>query len=106
MCLNARPLAGVLKKLPCKLNQVEELLPFLTPDQRVVISDDSSGNFSTELSAWLFIFSGFLHVFMSPRGQRLCGIHLGDQKFAFRGMPFGVPRFSFICYYPINSSAY
>ena len=43
VCLNARPLAGVLKKLPCKLNQVEELLPHLTPGSRVIISDDSSG---------------------------------------------------------------
>ena len=43
VCLNARPLAGVLKKLPCKLNQVQELLPHLTPGSRVIISDDSSG---------------------------------------------------------------
>ena len=43
LCLNARPLAGVLKKLPCRLNQIEELLPHLQPDSRVIISDDSSG---------------------------------------------------------------
>ena len=30
---------------------------------------------------------------MSPFGQKLCGIHLGDEKFAFRGMPFGVPSY-------------
>ena len=23
----------------------------------------------------------------------MCGIHFGTQKFAFRGMPFGVPRY-------------
>ena len=30
-------------------------------------------------------------MFLSPEGQRLCGIHCGDEYFAFRGLPFGVP---------------
>lgn len=48
------------------------------------------------ISNSILVFSelnlGFLHVHMGPWGQRLCGIHFGDERFAFRGMPFGVPR--------------
>ena len=84
----------MLKKLPCKLNQVEELLPHLKPGSRVIISDDSSGTFiglNFLFKSFQIKYLGFLHVFMSCHGQRLCGIHLGEEKFAFRGMPFGVP---------------
>ena len=44
ICLNARPLGAVLKKLPCKLDQAEELIPHLKPGHKVAISDDSSGD--------------------------------------------------------------
>ena len=36
-------MGAVLKKLPCKLDQAEELIPYLQPGNRVAISDDSSG---------------------------------------------------------------
>ena len=43
ICFNARPLGAVLKKLPCKFDQAEELIPYLKPGCKVAISDDSSG---------------------------------------------------------------
>ena len=72
---SCRPLAGCLKNLPCKLDSVETLLPYLTTTSRCIISDDSSG---------------FLHIFLHPSSQKLCGMHLGNEKFVFTSMPFGV----------------
>ena len=75
--LNARPLGAVLKDLPCKLDGIHVLLPHLRPDSKCIISDDSSG---------------FLHVGLHPESQKLAGIHVGQEEFAFRAMPFGIPR--------------
>lgn len=85
-------MGGVLKKIPCKLDQAEELVPYLTRGCRVAISDDSSGKNLIFFSIFLiFLFQGFLHVFLSPEGQQLCGIHCGDEEFVFRALPFGIP---------------
>ena len=72
LCLNARPLAGVLKKLPCRLNQLEELLPHLRPDSRVIISDDSSGK--TQLHVCVTLNDSFFRIptcFLESRGPKV-----------------------------------
>ena len=74
--LSCRPLNATLKKLPCRLDSVENLIPYLTKTSRGVISDDSSG---------------FMHVHLHRDSRKLCGFHLGDEKYYFNSLPFGIP---------------
>lgn len=75
ICINARDLAATSKKLPCHMDSVESIIPYLNKDSRAIISDDSSG---------------FLHVFLSPESQAMVGIHCGTEEYHFQGMPFGI----------------
>lgn len=43
LCYNARPLAGIMKKLPCKLDDLGVLLPLLQKGMYGCISDDKQG---------------------------------------------------------------
>ena len=43
LCYNARPLAGVMKKLPCKLDDLGVLLPLLRQGMFGCVSDDKQG---------------------------------------------------------------
>ena len=54
---------------------MEDIIPYLDENSRAIISDDSSG---------------FMHTFLSPNSQSMTGIHLGNEKFHFQGMPFGL----------------
>ena len=44
LCYNARPLAGVMKRLPCKLDDLGVLLPLLEKGMYGCVSDDKQGN--------------------------------------------------------------
>ena len=68
LCINARALASTTKNMPCHLDQIEGLLPYLSSDSRAIISDDACG---------------FLHVFLHPMSQCLAGVHLGEEHFNF-----------------------
>ena len=43
LCYNARPLAGVMKRVPCKLDDLSVLLPLLKKGMYGCISDDKQG---------------------------------------------------------------
>ena len=45
LCYNARPLAGVMKKLPCKLDDLGVVLPLLQKGMYGCVSDDKQGKF-------------------------------------------------------------
>ena len=67
---------AILKQLPCRLDSVESLIPYLTPTSRGVISDDSSG---------------FMHVHLHRESRKLCGFHVGGERYYFNCLPFGIP---------------
>ena len=73
VCINARPLSATAKEIPCQLDRVESIIPYLTRHSRGIITDDSSG---------------FMHTFMSPESQSLLGIHCGDLKYHFQVLAF------------------
>ena len=43
LCYNARPLAGIMKRLPCKLDDLSVLLPLLKKGMYGCVSDDKQG---------------------------------------------------------------
>ena len=64
-----------MKKLPCRLDSLEQLICYLRPSSSVLISDDKSG---------------FLHMWMHARCKGLLRIHFGDEKYFFTCLPFGI----------------
>ena len=87
--LSCRPLNAILKQLPCRLDSVESLIPYLTPTSRGVISDDSSG---------------FMHVHLHPETRKLCGFHVGTEKYYFNCLPFGIPTGKLIINFNSNTN--
>ena len=79
-----------LKPLPCRLDSVESLIPYLRPTSRGVVSDDSR-LLKFSLNVAQIHFSGFMHVHLHPQSQKMCGLHLGEEKFYFSSLPFGIP---------------
>ena len=75
ICINARPNASVMKKLPCRLDSIEQLICYLTPGTRAIISDDKQG---------------FFHVMLDHRCRGLMQFHFGDEFYSFTCMAFGI----------------
>ena len=45
ICFNARPLAGAMCKIPCRLDDIQTLIPMLQIGKRALVSDDKQGKF-------------------------------------------------------------
>ena len=69
VCINARPLSASTKELPCQLDRVESIIPYLTTTSKGIITDDSNG---------------FMHVFMALESQSFLGVHCGDLNYHFQ----------------------
>ena len=69
VCINARPLSATAKEIPCQLDRVESIIPYLTAHSKGIITDDNSG---------------FMHTYMTLESQALLGIHFGDLKYHFQ----------------------
>ena len=65
-----------MSKIPCKLDDISCLLPFLKKGKFAVVSDDKQG---------------FFHLQMHRKCQGLLQFHMGDEGYQYVGMPFGIP---------------
>ena len=75
ICINARPNASVMKRMPCRLDSIEQLICYLTPGTQAIISDDKQG---------------FFHVMLDHRCRGLMQFHFGDEVYSFTCMAFGI----------------
>lgn len=75
VCLNARPLASVIRNVPCRLDSIAQLICYLRPGSSAIISDDKQG---------------FFHCMIDLRSRGLLCFHYGDETYAYTCLAFGI----------------